>query len=173
MATNKLLISSALERAMVADVKAKVAADKSGVKATDMLVAEGFKYTDFISPGTANKPNHKSTATKELHDKISEVIKLGFTESIQKLLETPTNALTEHGKANKRYWTQQVGARRGDFKKALQKRVTPPNRTRPISERVGEALDGLIKLVNEAEEAPFDMIEMLETLKEAKRQVSK
>jgi hypothetical protein len=47
--------------------------------------------------------------------------------------------------------------------------VTPPNRTRPIAERVGEALDTLIKLVEEAEKAPFDTVEMLEALKAAKR----
>tara|TARA_R100001480_G_scaffold66254_1_gene78018 strand:- start:69 stop:590 length:522 start_codon:yes stop_codon:yes gene_type:complete len=160
--------SKSLKKAMVADVKAKVAADKSGVKATDMLIAEGFQYTDFISPGTVNKPNKKSTATKELHDKIGEIIKLGFTDAVQKLLKTPTNALTEAGKVNKRYWTQQVGARRSDFRRALQKRVTPPNRTRPIAERVGEALDGLIKLVSEAENAPFDLVDMLDALKDAK-----
>ena len=164
----KLNISAKLQKAMVADVKAKVAADKTGVKATDLLVADGFKYTDFISPGTANKPNPKSTATKELHDKISGVIKLGFTEGVQKLLNTPTRGLTEHGKANKRYWNQQIGARRGDFRKALQKRVTPPNKARPIEERVNDGLDALITLCQNAEKAKFDLVKMLEALKTAK-----
>ena len=162
-------ISNALQKVMIADVKAQIAAGKSGVKATDMLVAEGFKYTDLISPGTVNNPNPKSTATKELHDKVTKIIKLGFTAGVQKVLETPTNALTEHDKANKRYWTQQIGTQRAAWKRSLQKRVTPPNRTRPIAERVGEALDTLIKLVEEAEKAPFDTVEMLEALKTAKR----
>ena len=161
--------STALKKAMISDVKAQVAAGKSSVKTTDMLIADGFKYTDFISPGTANKPNKKSTATKESHDKVTEIIKLGFTDAVQKVLKTPTNALTEHGKSNKRYWTQQIGTQRAAWKRSLQKRVTPPNRTRPIAERVGEALDTLIKLVEEAEKAPFDTVEMLEALKTAKR----
>mgnify|MGYP003149839877 CR=1 FL=1 len=161
--------SNALKKAMISDVKAQVAAGKSSVKTTDMLIAGGYKYTDFISPGTVNKPNKKSTATQELHDKVSEIIKLGFTDAVQKVLKTPTNALTEHSKANKRYWTQQIGTQRAAWKRALQKRVTPPNRTRPIAERVGEALDTLIKLVEEAEKAPFDTVEMLEALKAAKR----
>ena len=165
--------SNALKKAMISDVKAQVAAGKSSVKTTDMLVAEGYKFSDFISPGTVNKPNPKSTATKELHDKVTEIIKLGFTASVQKQLKTPTNALTEHGKANKRYWTQQIGTQRAAWKRSLQKRVTPPNRTRPIAERVGEALDTLIKLVEEAEKAPFDTVDMLEALKDAKRQLSK
>ena len=160
--------SQKLQKQMISDVKAQVAGRKSSVKTTDMLIADGFKYTDFISPGTANKPNKKSTATKESHDRVTEIIKLGFTDAVQKLLKTPTNALTEAGKVNKRYWTQQVGARRSDFRRALQKRVTPPNRTRPIAERVGEALDGLIKLVSEAENAPFDLVDMLDALKDAK-----
>ena len=159
--------STALKKAMISDVKAQVAAGKSSVKTTDMLIADGFKYTDFISPGTANKPNKKSTATKESHDKVTEIIKLGFTDAVQKVLKTPTNALTEHGKSNKRYWTQQIGTQRAAWKRALQKRVTGPNTTRPLEERVNDSLDALITLCENAEKAKFDLVKMLEALKTA------
>jgi hypothetical protein len=160
--------SQKLQKQMISDVKAQVAGRKSSVKTTDMLIADGFKYTDFISPGTANKPNKKSTATKESHDRVTEIIKLGFTESVQNTLRTPTNALTEHGKANKRYWIQQIGTQRAAWKRALQKRVTSPNTTRPLEERVNDSLDALITLCENAEKAKFDLVKMLEALKTAK-----
>ena len=140
-----LKLTTASQKAMITDVKAKCAADKSGIRATDALWADGFRSTTFISPGTPAKPNPKSTATKALHDQIGEVIKLGFSEPVQTLLTASTNTLTASGKANKRYWIQQVGARRNDFRRALAKRETPPNRTRTLEERVREGLTTMRK----------------------------
>ena len=87
--------------------------------AIDLFVAEGWKSTDLISPkGEASK----STATPEQFDELTKAIVAGFTPATQKLLDTPTKALTESGKHNKRYAQQQIGARRNDFKRALEKR---------------------------------------------------
>ena len=139
---------------------------KAMASAVDLLVAEGLKSTDFISPkGEASK----STSSPEQFEELNAAIVAGFTPATQKLLDTPTKALTESGKHNKRYWQQQIGARRNDFKRALEKREalaagTQASRTRTLDEWCRDMANDGIKKCRNAENAPFDIEDMIKAL---------
>jgi len=103
--------------------------------AIPVLIKNGVISTKLISPKTAG-----STATPEEWDWINTRIVLSFTKPVQKLLDTPTKALTDKQKIDKRYWQMQIGGRRGDFKSALIKREDGGNgnggKPRPADTRV-------------------------------------
>ena len=133
--------------------------------AVDLMVAEGLKSTDFISPkGEASK----STSSAEQFEEINAAIVAGFTPATQKLLDTPTKALTESGKHNKRYAQQQIGARRNDFKRALEKREAiaagTTSRTRTLDEWCRDMANDGIKKCRSAEDAPFEIEAMIKAL---------
>ena len=134
--------------------------------AVDLFVSEGWKSTDLISPkGEASK----STATPEQFEGLTKAIVAGFTPATQKLLDTPTKALTESGKFNKRYWQQQIGARRNDFKRALEKREalaagTQASLTRTLDEWCRDMANDGIKKCRNAENAPFEIEAMIKAL---------
>jgi hypothetical protein len=85
----------------------------------DALVSAGMRSTDFVSP---KSKDGLSTASPEQFEAINAAIVAGFSARTQKLLVAPTKALSETDKSDKRYWQQQIGARRNDFKRALEKR---------------------------------------------------
>lgn len=133
--------------------------------AIDLFVAGGWKSTDLISPkGEASK----STATPEQFEELTRAIVAGFTPATQKLLDTPTKALTESGKHNKRYAQQQIGARRNDFKRALEKREAiaagTTSRTRTLDEWCRDMANDGIKKCRNAEDAPFEIEAMIKAL---------
>ena len=136
--------------------------------AVDLMVAEGWKSTDLISP--KGPLASKSTATPEQFAELNAAIVAGFTPATQKLLDTPTKALTESGKYNKRYAQQQIGARRNDFKSALEKREaiasgTPQaSRTRALDEWCRDMANDGIKKCRNAEDAPFEIEAMIKAL---------
>ena len=138
---------------------------KAMASAIDLMVAEGLKSTDFISPkGEASK----STSSAEQFEEINAAIVAGFTPATQKLLDTPTKALTESGKHNKRYAQQQIGARRNDFKRALEKREAiaagTTSRTRTLDEWCRDMANDGIKKCRSAEDAPFEIEAMIKAL---------
>ena len=95
---------------------------------------------------------------------------LGFTASVQQLLEKNTKSLTETQKSDKRYWQQQIGARRNDFKRAMEKRENvgtdgEAQRTRTAEQRIRDNLNDVIKVCQNAEEAKFDIVKMIEFAK--------
>lgn len=130
-AATRTKVSANAEKAIVSAVKKSTDAEKAKLSAVDVLVAEGYKSTDFISPKTKNGG---STATAELFDDINRVIVLGFEKRIQKLLaytSTEAKALSESAKKERRTWQQQIGSKRSDFKKALEKREAATLEGRP------------------------------------------
>ena len=138
---------------------------KAMTSAVDLMVAEGLKSTDFISPkGEASK----STSSAEQFEEINAAIVAGFTPATQKLLDTPTKALTESGKHNKRYAQQQIGARRNDFKRALEKREAilagTTSQTRTLDEWCRDMANDGIKKCRSAEDAPFEIEAMIKAL---------
>ena len=138
--------------------------------AVDLLVAEGFKSTDFISP---KGKDSKSTACEEKFAEINAAITLGFTVQARKLLDMPTKALTETGKGSKRYAQQQIGARRSDFKTALSKREEQAktgntSRTRSDAQRIADNLNDCSKVIENSEGiAGVDLLELGKAIKAA------
>jgi hypothetical protein len=131
VATVRTKVSANAEKAIVSVVKKSTDAEKAKISAVDVLVAEGYKSTDFVSP---KSKTGGSTATEELFDDINRVIVLGFEKRVQKLLAYTTaeaKALPELEKKDRRYWFQQIGSKRNDFKTALEKREAATLTGRP------------------------------------------
>ena len=155
-------LNTATATRITAAVSASSKADKSMVSAIDTLIAEGFKSTDFISPKTKDT---KSTASTELFEAINIAIVKGFNAPTQALLLKPTKALNDQQKVEKRYAQQQVGAKRSDFKSAMEKRDKKEiegstSRTRTPDQRIRDALNDILKVCAGLEEPKFDIIKM-------------
>ena len=150
-------------------VSSSIRADKAGVAALDALIADGFdKPTDFVSPKSDG-----STVSVEEFNALNSAIVLGFNADIQKLLEKPVKSLTDAQKTTRRYWQQQIGARRNDFKRQLTKRLDADNsdgagaRNRTVERRIRDNLNDVIKVCQNAEEATFDITDMVNKVKAA------
>lgn len=173
--TNRKLETITIERVSKA-VASSILADKHGIAAIDSLIADGFdKPTDFVSPKSQG-----STISVEEFNAINDAIVLGFTADIQRLLAKPVKSLTDTQKTTRRYWQQQIGAKRNDFKRGMQRRIDAANddgngasRTRTIDEWFRDMANDGIKKCRSAEEAPFDIADMIKAceavLKLAKR----
>jgi hypothetical protein len=144
-------------------VASSILADKQGNAAIDALIADGFdKPTDFVSPKSEG-----STVSVEEFNAINDAIVLGFNADIQRLLAKPVKSLTDAQKTTRRYWQQQIGAKRNDFKRGMQRRIDAASpdggaqRTRTIDEWFRDMANDGIKKCRNAEEAPFDIAEMI------------
>jgi len=172
--TNRKLNTATIDRVSKA-VASSILADKHGTAAIDALIADGFdKPTDFVSPKSQG-----STVSVEEFNAINDAIVLGFTAHIQRLLAKPVKSLTDAQKTTRRYWQQQIGAKRNDFKRGMQRRIDAASpdggaqRTRTIDEWFRDMANDGIKKCRNAEEAPFDIADMIKAceavLKLAKR----
>ena len=95
-------------------------AAKSKVRLIDLMVAYGWKSTDCMSPKSAD-----STATVDGYAWLNDSIVASFNASAKKLLAAPTTkGMSEADAKDRRYWHQQIGAKRSDFRAALLKRET-------------------------------------------------
>jgi outer membrane PBP1 activator LpoA protein len=116
---SNVTLNTAAATAITAAVSAVEGAARKMQSSIDTLVASGMRSTDFISP---KSKDGGSTSSPEQFEAINAAIVAGFTARGQKLLAAPTKALPEADKAEKRYLQQQIGARRNDFKRGLEKR---------------------------------------------------
>jgi len=154
-------------------VKAQEGAARKLASAIDALVAAGMRSTDFISP---KSKSGDSTSTEEQFEAINTAIVAGFTVAVQKLLASPTKALGDVEKADKRYWQQQIGARRNDFKRALEKREgadTKRAAQQPKSpeDKIRAQIETIEKIVQGAEGLTFDAAEFLKALRALNKMV--
>ena len=149
-------------------VEKGIAADRAGVAALDMLIADGFdKVTDYVSPKSEG-----STIKPDEWTNLKAAVVTGFTATNQALLLKPTKTLTEQQKSDKRYWQQQVGARIGDFKSQISKRLDSESggagsSNRTVEQRVRDNLNDVVKVCGAAEEATFNVTEMQKIVKSA------
>ena len=118
-----------------------------------VLISNGFVSTMFFSPSGKKS---SSTATQEQFDWINVQIVAGFSVPVRKLLETPTRGLTDAKKVTKRYWQQQIGARRTDIRVALEKREGGGNgkggKPRTPEQRVRDNLNDCLKVIKAVED---------------------
>lgn len=149
-------------------VEAGIRADRATTRAVDLLIAEGFdKPTDYQSP-----KGKDSTVTVEEWDNLKAAVVMGFTQTVQDLLSKPTKALSETEKANKRYWSQQINSRIGDFKKQVAKRINVESdgagaKPRGTDQRVRDKLNEALKICEKSEDADFNVTEMVKAIKAA------
>jgi len=145
------------------DTKATVRSNKTRGNVIQALINADIPYTHFISAKSKD-----STATVEFQESTDSAIVLGFTDRVQTLLHTSTKELEDKEKAEKRYWQQQVGAKRADYKKALKKAQEP--RRDPVhhsdKEKIAIAIQTVRDLIQETEEEmDFDVSEAAESLR--------
>lgn len=160
-------LNTATQKKIASAVELGIKADKAGVAALDLLIADGFdKVTDYVSPKSDGSTIHADEWTA-----LKAAVVLGFTKTNQALLAKPTNSLTETQKSDKRYWQQQINARIGDFKTQLGKRLNTDksdgagSRNRPLDQRVRDNLNDVIKVCQSAEEPNFDVTDMVAKVK--------
>jgi hypothetical protein len=160
-------LNTATQNKIASAVELGIKADKAGVAALDLLIADGFdKVTDYVSPKSDGSTIHADEWTA-----LKAAVVLGFTKTNQALLAKPTNSLTETQKSDKRYWQQQINARIGDFKTQLGKRLNANesdgagSRNRPLDQRIRDNLNDVIKVCQSAEEPNFDVTDMVAKVK--------
>ena len=168
-------LSTDTKAAVSKAVSTSITADKAGVTALDCLIKDGFDQpTDFISYKSKG-----STLKAEEFAALNKAIVRGFTKANQALLAKPVKGLTAAQKNTRRYWQQQIGARRNDFKRQLTLRAysrakslnadygVAGSRNRPLDQRIRDNLNDVIKVCQSAEEPTFDVTEMVAKVKEA------
>jgi hypothetical protein len=140
-------INDVLGNLIVETVRAQVLGEKKRTKLVDTLRTSGWTASDFISPKSKG-----STATEESFAWVKGQIVLGFTAEVQKLLAKPVSNCTEKQKADRRYWSQQVGARLSDLKRGLTPKADKgPQTQRTIYQFVDDEMAEVVKRVKAAE----------------------
>ena len=163
----------AIASAITTAVGAIEGAARKMQSSVDAIAAAGGLSTDFISP---KSKDGLSTASPEKFEGINAAIVAGFSARVQKLLAAPTKALSETDKADKRYWQQQIGARRNDFKRALEKREgATDNRAAQQPKSPEDKIRGMIesieKIVQGAEGLTFDAADFHKDLRALNRKI--
>ena len=156
-------------------VAAVEGASRKLASTADTLHAAGVPSTHFISP---KSKDGGSTVTPEDFDALNAAIVAGFTAAVQKLMAAPTKSLQDVDKAEKRYWQQQIGARRNDFKRALEKREDPnnyaaraPQAPKSAEDKIRAQIETIEKIVQGAEALTFEAEPFLKALRELNRMV--
>jgi outer membrane PBP1 activator LpoA protein len=164
---SNITLSPAIAAAITEAVALTGKAERKFGSTIDLLAAEGFRSTDFISP-----KSDASTASPEQWDAINAAIVAGFTKAAQQLLDKPTKSLEDPAKAEKRYWQQQIGAKRNDFKRGLQTREMADNsraarQPKAAIDKLRVALETVEKIA-QANEWEFDVVDFLNCIVQAK-----
>lgn len=152
---------------ITAAVSAVQSATRKLSSSIDALVAANMRSTDFISPKSDG-----STASPEQFDGINTAIVAGFPKAVQGLLAKPTKSLEDADKAEKRYWQQQIGARRNDFKRGLEKREGADDsraarQPKAAIDKLVTALTNVEKII-QANEWEFDAVDFMNCIVQAK-----
>ena len=149
-----IILKDATASAITTAVSTTLKGDRAKANAVDLLVADGFKSTDFISP---KGKDSTSTATPELFEQINKAIVLGFSARLQTLVNAPSaKGMTDAQKLSRRTAQQQIGAKRNDFKTALMKRerneaLGNTSRTRSDRQRIADNLNDCLKVIGNSE----------------------
>ena len=170
---SNVTLNPAVATAITAAVAAVEGASRKMQSSIDALVSAGMRSTDFISP---KAKDGLSTASPEQFEAINAAIVAGFSARTQKLLAAPTKALSETDKADKRYWQQQIGARRNDFKRGLEKRegandTRAPQQSKSPEDKIRAMLESVEKIVQGTEGLTFDAADFLKRLRDLNRMV--
>jgi len=158
---------------VTATVAAVEGASRKMQGTADALHASGILSTHFISP---KSKGGESTATEAEFESINVAIVAGFSAQARKLLAAPTKALSDADKADKRYWQQQIGARRNDFKRALEKREGKADERaaqapKSPEDKIRAMIESIEKIVQGSEGLTFDAADFLKDLRALNRKI--
>lgn len=170
---SNVTLNPAAANAITAAVAAGWLATRKLRSSIDALVAAGMRSTDFISP---KSKDGASTASPEQFEAINAAIVAGFSAQGQKLLVAPTKALSDADKAEKRYLQQQIGARRNDFKRGLEKRegvtdTRAAQQPKSPEDKIRAMIESIEKIVQGAEGLTFDAADFLKDLRALNRKI--
>ena len=101
MTTIKNVLSSTVSNAITAATRKDVGARKAAQVAYDLAIKEGHHWTQWIAVGKEHD-GHQSTATDELRASLQLARLKGMGAAMVKLANTPTKALSEARKVEKR-----------------------------------------------------------------------
>ena len=171
--------STLLTKAIAAESRGRIASQK----ATDAMIADGMKWTDFISP--AGKTG-ESTSTPELYTALKGAILKGLGATATKLQATPTKSLSDADKAIKDNNNKLVGRgmaaqrdamrlRQDDDYRASKSKATtkaPQPPTGAPAKQVGvtkevELLNRIHKVAQGKESPEYDVVALVALLSKA------
>ena len=171
--------STLLTKAIAAESRGRIASQK----ATDAMIADGMKWTDFISP---NGQTIVSTATPELYTALKGAILKGLGATATKLQATPTKSLSDADKAIKDNNNKLVGRgmaaqrdamrlRQDDDYRASKSKATtkaPQQPTGAPAKQVGvtkevELLNRIVKIAQGKESPEYDVVALVALLSKA------
>ena len=171
--------STLLTKAIAAESRGRIASQK----ATDAMIADGMKWTDFISP---NGKTTESTSTPELYTALKGAILKGLGATATKLQATPTKSLSDADKATKDNNNKLVGRgmaaqrdamrlRQDDDYRASKSKATtkaPQTPTGAPAKQVGvtkevELLNRIHKVAQGKESPEYDVVALVALLSKA------
>jgi len=126
-------------------------------KACDAFKADGITIAMFAAAD-------KSDKAVEFRDTLKVAIVAAFSATDRKLLNTPTKALSEAVRKQKRNAQMQIGARVNDYKRAYQRRLEGPAKKGADQKRTDdrtfceERLVAIIKRLQKADDCGFDAV---------------
>jgi hypothetical protein len=172
---SNIKLSPAVAAAITSAVAATESAARKMASSIDALAAAGMRSTDFVSP---KSKDGGSTASPEQFEAINGAIVAGFTARVQKLMAAPTKGLSDTDKSDKRYWQQQIGARRNDFKRGLEKRegkggddTRAPQSPKSPEDKIRAMIESIEKIVQGTEGLTFDAADFLKDLRALNRKI--
>ena len=171
--------STGLTKAIAAESRGRIASQK----ATDAMIADGMKWTDFISP---NGKTTESTSTPELYTALKGAILKGLGATATKLQASPTKSLSDADKAIKDNNNKLVGRgmaaqrdamrlRQDDDYRASKSKATtkaPQTPTGAPAKQVGvtkevELLNRIHKVAQGKESPEYDVVALVALLSKA------
>ena len=141
----------------------KLSGDRAVTSLVDTLHKAKIPSTHLISPKPKGDKPSLSTASQQWFDDFNAAIVLGFSATNQRLITAPVKSLTDSQKAMRKYWQQQIGAIRGDYKTSLEKREKigqeiaeggTPSRVRSDGQRIADNLQDCTKVIENSEGIP-------------------
>jgi len=170
---SNITLNATIANAITETVSLSGKADRKLGSTIDLMVSEKMVSTDFVSPKSKTKT---STASPEMFEQINAAIVAGFTKAAQQLLAKPTKSLEDADKAEKRYWQQQIGAKRNDFETGLAKREgadasREPRQPKSPVEKLRAALETVEKVVQGHDAWDFDAADFQTALRSLNRLV--
>ena len=170
---SNITLNAAIASAITETVSLSGKADRKLGSTIDLMSSEKMVSTDFVSPKSKTKT---STASPEMFEQINSAIVAGFTKAAQQLLAKPTKSLEDADKAEKRYWQQQIGAKRNDFETGLAKREgadasREPRQPKSPVEKLRAALETVEKVVQGHDAWDFDAADFQTALRSLNRLV--
>jgi hypothetical protein len=193
MSTIKNVLSSTVSNAITAATRKDVGARKAAQVAYDLAIKEGHHWTQWIAVGKEHD-GHQSTATDELRASLQLARLKGMGAAIVKLANTPTKALSEARKVEKRdagkllarymcadrdamRLRQDAAYRDSKSKKAPQQpkgEATAPATAKPAdTTKILELLNQTAKKAQAIESPDFDVVALIALLAKAQQIIVK